>query len=975
MVLAVGGAATGQQAPPPPQGSIDHLLDRIGEAKCESILLEARPLGDLHLDLDATTPERVQDDGGTRLWRLDGSLTRGPDGRPVAPRITLAGQPPSDEVKAEVVPSRVEVLFKDHPDFKDYKNFPRASDVHGNRYICLDEDQEVAFPIDLPGFPCRLALATKVLGTHGDFEAVGEAPKFELFAGEQQLGSFDASWKLNENQFDLPDGAASLTIKIRVSGVTPVKGGIALLRSYALVARDGCDRLRVHAPPAMRELAADYTLAPPPSVQTLFDYSLDRADHNEASARLLLLPGRAAVIGDGTQDAEVVVDGQVVGRIRANAKEAGFSTVRLGSATVALRSKKPLRGVVRLVQPNALYVRLRDPMASLRDPVPFVRGLEATVANPLVRHLMVKDDTHLALLAPVTTTVELPITVCKGDRFEVATGMVQLTDENLTRGKIHGEVVFIAENGTRMRLAEADCMRKKKVEWETQVAEFPDAVVGKGTLRFESRAEAGTQLSAFDAMVAFGDPVLIHAAGPRRPNLVVYLMDTVRADHCSPWSYARDTTPFMKRLADEGIVFEQAFSQAPWTRPSVATLFTSYLPSFHGASKMTGLAPQLITLAERLRNAGYATAGFLANAHVHGGSLNFEQGFSRFEAIENAKQRGDSRADAVQESALSWVDANSDRPFFLYVHTIDPHAPYNPPAATAGVWSGAYDGSIEPLRTNARELSDRAKGGSFDAADLQYLLDLYDEEILFNDREFGALCEHLREKGLWDDTIVVVVSDHGEEFFDHGGFGHGTVLWNELLHVPLIVKPDRKPGDQGDTERGVHVKDRVRVMDLPQTLLARMGVDAPPAEFMGVDLAAAFKGGELDELPVIAEEFPDKKCLLTGNWKWIWYGPKCRKQRMWLFDLATDPGELHDLSEERSDFCLRLQGVIQGIYRDYEKHGFEHYDNVIREHLDAQDREALDNLGYIAGDDPDATDEDADDPKDAKEKQRGGNGH
>ncbi|MBL8841178.1 MAG: sulfatase [Planctomycetes bacterium] len=933
-----GDPAADPAADPTARHEVIHLLERIGEAKLSSILLQAEPLGRTRLALDQLPPEKVHDEGRTRLWRIDVPLTRGPDGLAVAPTMTLAGAPLPPEVTAEVLPSRVEVHFKDHPDFK---TFERAGDVHGNRYIVFSAEEEIAFKVPLPDFPVRLGLSAKVLGTQDDFTALGKAPHYAVSVDGKPLGEFDGTWKLNEQLFDLPVASGSVEVRVKVTNVTPQKGGMAMLRSFALVAADGCDRLLVRAPSAVSGLVADYAIAAPPAVQTLFDQSLEPGDLKEWSGDVVLLPGPVSIVSDFPQEYEVLVDAQPLGRVKGRGAELRFEASRLGRAKVTLRTKGALRGTFHLVQPRAIFSKLRDPMESLRDPSPFVRGLESTGTHPLVRHVMSKDDTRLALLAPAPTTMELPFEFAAGDRFEVSLAAMPLVEEKLLHPPVFGRARFVREDGKTLELATLECNRKRRVDWERTVTTIPAEAAGRGVLRFESACDGGTPLAAFEALFAFGDPVVVRATQRRQPNVLVYLIDTLRADHCTPYGYARDTTPNLARLAAEGITFERAYSQAPWTRPSVATLFSSYLHSFHGASKSTGLAPQIDTLAERLRRAGYATAGFLANAHVHGASLNFEQGFSHFEAIEKARQRGDSRANQVHDSALAWLEQQRDRPFFLYLHTIDPHAPYDPPEATRGVWSGAYDGPMTPRRTNARELTDRAP---LPAADLQHVLDLYDEEILYNDREFGKLCDWLRERGLWDDTIVLVVSDHGEEFWEHEGFGHGTQLWNELLHVPLIVKPDRRAGDPPGGHR---VSERVRVMDVPQTLLARAGIDAPPAEFMGVDLGMAFRREEVPELPVIAEEHPDRKCLIVGDLKWINWGPKCRRQRTWLFNLADDPFERNDLSETHADVARRMQAELERIFRDYEERGFQHWDNAVRERLGAGDLEALQQLGYL----------------------------
>ncbi|MBM4015820.1 MAG: sulfatase [Planctomycetes bacterium] len=958
------------------------VLDAIDRAQATSVLLDAEPLGKVVLDLDTTPPDRVHEDGAVRVWRLDLPLSRGPDGRLVEPLLTAGGQPLPAAATVELLPTRSEVLFKDHPDFKDIR---RAGDVHGNRYLVFDEPGEITFKVPLPDWPCRLALSTKVLGTKDDFTATDLPPTYDVLIAGKLAGTITGSWKLGEQLFDLPNVAGEVAVTVRMDDVTAQKGGMPMLRAFAVLAADGCDRLLLRGGAALRGLRAEYAHAAPPAVTPLFTESLAQGEQREWSGDVVVLPGTVAVVAGSGQEWELLVDGSPVGRARGRGQEeVSFRCSRLGRARLTLRSNVPLKGSWQLVQPRAIFCKLRDPMESLRDPSPFVRGLEAAGGHPLVRHVMSKDDTRLALLAPVPTVVEFPVELRAGDRFEVEIAALPLVDEHLRHPPVKGRVTFVRAGAPPVALAEIELSRKRRLDWARTSRPITAAEAGSGTLRFESACVGTPAVAAFEALLAFADPVIVRPATRRQPNVLVYLIDTLRADHCTPYGYARDTTPQLQRLAAEGVVFERAFSQAPWTRPSVATLFSSYLHSFHNASKTTGLAPEIETLAERFRKAGYATGAFLANAHVHGASLNFEQGFSQFEAVEKARQRGDSRANQVHEEAFAWLDQQQDRPFFLYLHTIDPHAPYDPPASTRGTWSGDYSGRMSPARTNARELTSRAP---LAPADLQHVIDLYDEEILFNDREFGVLCDQLRERGLWDDTIVLVVSDHGEEFYEHEGFGHGSTLWNELVHVPLILKPDRRAGE---TLGGGRVREPVRVMDVPQTLLLRAGLAAPEAEFMGVDLSPGMFGLELPELPVIAEEYPDKKMLISGPLKLIWYGPGCRKQRTWLFNLAEDPRELVDLSESRADAARAMKGELERILKDYEERGFVRY-KMVQEKLGAADLEALAQLGYIgdgaeedeeagddgeagAEDDADASAGDAEEPAAAGTEPRSGAG-
>ena len=296
------------------------------------------------------------------------------------------------------------------------------------------------------------------------------------------------------------------------------------------------------------------------------------------------------------------------------------------------------------------------------------------------------------------------------------------------------------------------------------------------------------------------------------PNVLVYLIDTLRADHLSAYGYHRETSPHLEQLAADGVRFERASSQAPWTRPSVASLFTSMLTTYHGASTDSGLAPELSTLAELFRDAGYDTAAIVSNAHVHAPTLNFEQGFAHFE-----ETAPDAPAGEVHRHVYSWLERRHPGPFCLYVHTLDPHSPYDPPEETAGAYRSAAD--LAAPKLTGEQIEKRTADGTLDLDDLRRIIDRYDEEILYADREFGRLVERLRELGLYEDTIIVVLSDHGEEFLEHGKIGHGSHLWEELLHVPLIVKLAG-----ADRPRGAEVAEPVRVIDVLPTLADLVGL-------------------------------------------------------------------------------------------------------------------------------------------------------
>ncbi|HYH46410.1 MAG TPA: sulfatase, partial [Thermoanaerobaculia bacterium] len=311
------------------------------------------------------------------------------------------------------------------------------------------------------------------------------------------------------------------------------------------------------------------------------------------------------------------------------------------------------------------------------------------------------------------------------------------------------------------------------------------------------------------------------AAAPpagRRRNLVVYLVDTLRADRLGCYGGRRPLTPAIDAFAREATLFRHAVAQSSWTRPSVASMWTGLTPRAHGvAGRRDSLSAEAVTLAEILRGRGFRTGGVVANAVV-AEAFGVGQGFERYELLPT----GANNSEIVNRHAVQLLDAaGAGRPgappFFLYLHTIDPHGPYLPPADLRQRFAPGIPPWVGSRRF-LRELNHRTlKPGPETPGDM---LRLYEAEVAANDRSFGALLAELRRRGLWEDTVVVLVSDHGEEFFEHGGWEHGRSLHAEVLDVPLIV---RFPG----LGEGRQVAALAQHVDLLPTLLAALGLPAP----------------------------------------------------------------------------------------------------------------------------------------------------
>jgi len=314
------------------------------------------------------------------------------------------------------------------------------------------------------------------------------------------------------------------------------------------------------------------------------------------------------------------------------------------------------------------------------------------------------------------------------------------------------------------------------------------------------------------------------SASGQHPDVFIYLIDALRADHLGCYGYSRDTSPSIDGFAAEATLYEQAQTTVTWTRPSVAALLTGLYPSVHGAvEKPDVLAEWPTLLSEALQEVGYKTCCVSTNGHVTA-PFGFNQGFDTFVHKNLGLPRW-----ANSQAARFLAAQSPDDPVFMYVHTVEPHSPYAPESESFRRFDrgfvGACDGSVRAL-TAARRLYPKLS-----ADDIEYLIDLYDAEILDNDRGFGRFLELLKRTGRFENALIVLVADHGESFAEHDCLQHGRNLNKEELHVPLIIRfPRGRPA-------GPRVKERVSLVDLFPTILSQAG--ARP------ELAYALPGADL----------------------------------------------------------------------------------------------------------------------------------
>jgi arylsulfatase A-like enzyme len=439
-------------------------------------------------------------------------------------------------------------------------------------------------------------------------------------------------------------------------------------------------------------------------------------------------------------------------------------------------------------------------------------------------------------------------------------------------------------------------------------------------------------LSVACAALAFG--LGCTAPRPRVPVVLVSL-DTLRPDHLGCYGYPRPTSPHLDAFREDAVLFRSAFAHAPSTLLSHASMLTSLRPPHHGASIADDLAVPLdvTTLAEVLRAHGYATASFNGGVQLDR-AYGLDQGFDVYESVRPLGAPPESLVDPADrfehtvERARDFISRQEGRGFFLFLHAYEVHHPYSPDPADLAPFRGHYDGPL-PDAVSVELLEEINSGRRpVDDADRQHVVDTYDAEIRSADRAFGALVAFLKERGLYDEALVVVTSDHGEEFGEHGRLGwHSHTLFDELLRVPLLVK---LPGGR---LAGTTVSSLARGIDIAPTLLRALDL-SPPASFEGRDLLARGAAPGPEEIWSGRDLAGGRmvSSLRTARWKLV--GRR-------LYDLRRDSGERTDVAVGRPEVARRLAGRRQALVDSRPLPTRRHAQ------VDGELRERLRALGYV----------------------------
>jgi arylsulfatase A-like enzyme len=459
-----------------------------------------------------------------------------------------------------------------------------------------------------------------------------------------------------------------------------------------------------------------------------------------------------------------------------------------------------------------------------------------------------------------------------------------------------------------------------------------------------------------DQALAFWlNPVVYRVREDARYVILVSL-DTLRPDHLGGYGYFRDTSPNMDALAKDGIRYSNVMASAPWTLPSHMSLMTGLNSVNHGVVAPTlRLNPLTPTLAELLKTRGFYNVALTGGVLVSG-FFGFNRGFESYRVISDSGNRD--AAEALGRTAGKWIENNRDKSFFLFLHTYQIHDPFNPapPANRRYLAEGA---AMDVFSSREMKLCYEKRYTPLPAEVRQNIIDLYDAEIRYTDEMLiGPLVARLKSLGIYDRTMIVLTSDHGEEFFDHRGWIHTHSVYNEVLRIPLIIK------HFGSRGAGKIVETYVRNVDVMPTICRELGIGIKSDSIDGSGLQGLEKGGASEgagsriavgdlSVRLAFRYVPPKIAVLRFPFKFIFNAPYEPEDLAYyfspppplveteLYDLSRDPAETVNLAGERKDLVREFRELMKKLYTPRKRKGAE------KSATDPELEKQLKTLGYL----------------------------
>ena len=432
---------------------------------------------------------------------------------------------------------------------------------------------------------------------------------------------------------------------------------------------------------------------------------------------------------------------------------------------------------------------------------------------------------------------------------------------------------------------------------------------------------------------------------PSGPNIVLIVIDCLRPDHLGCYNYTRDTSPAIDDLAKNGVLFQNAYSCAPWTKPSVASIFTSIYPNEHGVINFNDILPDgVVTIAEFLKNKGYYTSFFNGGNFCIGKHFNFSQGFDYYCMLPYKSFK----ATGLTNNFMEQISRIYPKKFFAYIHYMEPHNPYN---------KNSYNNLFtkQPLSylqpgvdyVSSWHIRIMTNNDRMPEEDMSHVISLYDAQIRFVDESIKRIVAFLKEKNIFDNTLIIITSDHGEEFWEHNNYEHGHTLYNELLHVPLIIS--------GNKLKPAVTTKMAGLMDLFPSILDFADIKGDRSFCRGISMKKEMHGErDKSQRPFFFTStlYGDEKySLIKDNMKIILNSSETKnKERLYgysstdsieIYNLLKDPEEQHNLVGADQKTLSLLKKELQEFRALNSK--FEDTEFVIDNDL----KNKLEAIGYI----------------------------
>jgi len=547
----------------------------------------------------------------------------------------------------------------------------------------------------------------------------------------------------------------------------------------------------------------------------------------------------------------------------------------------------------------------RDLMALPFRVVPGGSSRATGILPALTSPVSLQGETRASFLAPVPFEVRLRVKLPPRPLLTFAVGIKpQPGGRDGSARRIKARFfVRAGESAPEREVYRRDFAAARADEWIEQWVDLRRFAGREVWLGFGQTlvAEDGAPLEAEPEpglLPVFADLKLHDRARYRRAKgVVVISIDTLRRDHLSLYGYRRKTTPTLDALAGEAVVFEDAVSTSSWTLPAHASLLTSLYPSAHGAVNLHArLLPGLSTLQGSLQKAGFFTQAMVTHLYL-GAPYGFDEGFHRHRLY------SDMRAKELSDRAIGFLRARGDDDYFLFLHYYDPHWHYDPPPPFQRTFDPGYAGRATGVWWNFKGETRQTLA----AQDLAHIVALYDGEIRYTDFEIERVFREMKRLELFQQSTIVMLSDHGEEFLDHGGWEHQKTLYEEQLRVPLLVK---LPGNEA---AGRRVSRQVRLIDVAPTLLDALGVEIP-VSFQGrslLPLLRKARGGAPESADLPEEAWAETEHTVDGSHKlalrrgragskWILSLHPAAGRDLELYRLGEDPLELRNLASGKA---------------------------------------------------------------------------